>query len=171
VDATSLSCAHPTVADQTPEPQRATTADAGREHEPSPAELRQLMDLADRYARQLVAAADPPPGVLLLAQAGDLAVVALAGPDPDVRTLPRLLAQRRPSSAVLVAAAAGALGGTEVDVVVVVGETSDGLRAARRFRVRACGRTRRLTRLPDHDAREASLVAPRLFPPLAAPPA
>jgi hypothetical protein len=70
--------------------------------------------------------------------------------------------------AVRVAAAEGALGGTEV---AGVGETSDGLRDARRFCVRACGRTRRLTRLPDHDVREASMVAPRLFPPLAAPPA
>jgi hypothetical protein len=37
--------------------------------------------------------------------------VALDGPDPDVRTLPRLLATRRPSLAVLVVAAEGALGG------------------------------------------------------------
>jgi hypothetical protein len=168
VEAATLDAADPTPADRTTEDPPATTAN-GERAERSTAELRRLMDLAERYARRLVAAADPPPGVLLLAQEGDLDVVALDGPDPDVRTVPRLLATRRPSSAVLVAAAEGALGGTEVDVVFLVGETSDGQRDERRFRVRACGRTRRLTRLPDHDAREASLVVPRLFPPLAAP--
>jgi hypothetical protein len=54
-------------------------------------------------------------------------------------------------------------------VVLVVGETSDGLRDERRFRVRACGRTRRLTRLSDTDAGETPPVIPRLFPPRAIP--
>ena len=129
------------------------------------------MELTDRYARRLVAAADPPPGVLLLAHEGNLDVVALDGPDPDLGALPRLLAKRRPTSAVLVAAAEGALGRTDAHTVLVVGETSDGLRDERRFRVRACGRTRRLTRLPDQDASQATGVAPRLFPPPAAHPA
>ena len=167
MEAATLDSADPTPADRTTEDPPSTTAD-GERAERSTAELRRLMDLAERYARRLVAATDPPPGVLLLADEGDLDIVALDGPDPDLRALPRLLAKRRPSSAALVAAAEGALGGMDVDVVFVAGETSDGLRDERRFRVRACGRTRRLTRLPDHDASAAPSAVPRLFPPPAA---
>jgi hypothetical protein len=168
VEATLLSAAHPTVADQTTE-QPETTADVSREQAQSTAELRRLMDLADRYARQLVAAAKLPPGVLLLVHQGDLDVVTLDGADPDVRALPRLLARRRPSSAAVVVAAEGTLGEAVGDVVLVVGETGDGLRDERRYRVRACGGTRRLTRLADHDASETPRATPRLFPPRAVP--
>jgi hypothetical protein len=164
VEATSPSSDRPIVADRAIDQQPEMHADASRQGQPT-AELRRLMDLADRYARQLVTAADAPPGVLLLVHGSDLDVVAFDGPHADVRALPRLLARRRPSSAALVVAARGALGGTDGDLVLVVGETSDGLRDERRFRVRACGRTRRLTRLPDRAARGAPGAALRLFPP------
>jgi hypothetical protein len=167
VEAATLDAADPTPADRTTEDPPATTAN-GERAERSTAELRRLMDLAERYARRLVAATDSPPAVLLLADEGGLDIVALDEPDPDLGALPRLLAKRRPSSAALVAAAEGALGGTEVDVVLVVGETSDSQRDERRFRVRACGRTRRLTRLLGYDASAAPSAVPRLFPPQAA---
>jgi len=167
VEAATPDDADRTPADRTTEDPPPATTD-GERTERLAAELRRLMDLAERYARRLVAATDPPPGVLLLADEGDLDIVALDGPDPDLAALPRLLARRRPSSAALVAAAEGALGGLDVDVVLVAGETSDGQRDERRFRVRACGRTRRLTRLPDHDAANAAPSAVhRLFPPQA----
>ena len=168
MEAATLDAADLTITDRTTEDPPATSADSERA-ERLTAELRRLMDLAERYARRLVAAIDPPPGVLLLADEGDLDIVALDGPDPDLGALPRLLAKRRPTSAVLVAAAEGALGGVDVDVVVVAGETSDGLREERRVRVRACGRTRRLTRLPDHDASAAPSTVSRLFPPRSVP--
>jgi len=168
VEATSPGPDRPIVADRDTEQQPGTHAGAGREQGQPVAELRRLMEFADRYARRLVAVTDPPPGVLLLAHEGDLDVIALDGPDPEVRAFPHLLARRRPSSAVLVAAAEGSLGRTDARLVFVVGETRDGLRDERRFRVRACGRTRRLMRLPDQDASQATGMAPRLFPPPAA---
>ena len=161
---TSHSAAQPTVANRTAEPQSAPTANISQEEEQPTTELRRLMDLADRYAHQLVAAADATPGVLLLVHGSDLDVVTLDGPGSDVRALPRLLARRRPSAAVLVTAAEHDPGIVD-GIVLVVGETSDGLRDERRFRVRRCGRTRRLTRLTDYDASEASPGTPRLFPP------
>jgi len=164
VEPTSPSTAHPAVIDPTAE--QPETTDVSRAQASSTDELRRLMDLAARCAHRLVSVADPPPGVLLLVHPGDLDVVTLDGPDPDVRGLHRLLVQRRPSSAALVMAA-DALGGSD-EFVVVVGETSDGLRDERRFRVRACGRTWRLTRLLDRDASDALQAAPRLFPPQAA---
>jgi len=165
----SHSAAQPTASDRTTEQQSAPTANSSQEQEQPTTELRRLMDLADRYAHQLVAAADAPSGVLLLVHGSDLDVVTLDGPGSDVRALPRLLARRRPSAAVLVTAAEHAPGTVDVGVVLVVGETSDGLRDERRFRVRACGRTRRLTRLTDYDASEASPGTPRLFPSWAVP--
>lgn len=160
VEPTALVVAHPSfVVHDLPD----TAVDASVD-EGSTAELRRLMDLADLYARKVVATADAPPGVLLLVHGGELEVVDLDGPDPDVRALPRLLARRWPSSAAVVVTIAGVLAGMD-DVVLVVGETSDGLRDEHRFRVRACGRTRRLTRLPDHSAVEAPTGVPRLFPP------
>ena len=128
-------------------------------------ELRQLTDLAERYARRLVVTADPPAGVLLLVEHDDLVIVALDGPDPDVRTLPRLVAKHDASSAAVVVAAQGALGGVDGGVVHVVGETVDGLRDERRFRVRPCGHTRRLTRLVYHNVSESPCAVPRLFSP------
>ena len=125
------------------------------------------MDLADRYAHRLISVVDSPPGVLLLVHPGDLDVVTLDGPDFDARAIPRIVVRRRPTSAALVMAAEAATGGAD-GLVLVVGETSDGMRDERRFRVRACGRTRRLTRLLDRDARGALKAAPRLFPPRAA---
>ena len=165
----SHSAAQPTASNRTTEQQSAPTANSSQEQEQPTTELRRLMDLADRYAHQLVAAADAPSGVLLLVHGNDLDVVILDGPDPDVRALPRLLARSRPSSAVLVATAEGVPGRIDGGIVLVVGETSDGLRDERRFRVRRCGRTRRLTRLPGRDAGEAPPVTLRLFPSWAVP--
>jgi hypothetical protein len=167
VEATLLSTAHSAVIDLTVERQPETTADVSRAQASSTDELRRLMDLAVRYAHRLVSVADPPPGVLLLVHPGDLDVIMLDGSDFDVREIPRLLAWRRPSSAALVVTAEDALGGPD-GLVLVIGETSDGLRNERRLRVRACRRMRRLTRLLDRDAKDALQAAPRLFPPRAA---
>jgi hypothetical protein len=167
VEAATLPAADPTPADRTAEDTR-DPVDAADQDERSTAELRRLMDLADHYAHQLVAEADAPLGVLLLVHDGDLDVVTLDGPDSNVWMLPRLLADRRPSSAVLVVASDGALRGSDGHLILV-GETSDGLRDERRFRVRPCGRTRRLTRVFGRDGNEARFAVPRLFPPRIAP--
>jgi hypothetical protein len=164
MEATSLSLAQSAIPTEAVELQ----SEVGTEETHTPglptAEFQRLMDLADRYARQLVATADAPPGVLMLVTGSDLDVVTLDGPDADVRSLPRLLAQRRPTSAVLVATDGSLLADLSDRLVVVVGETIDGQRDERRFRMRACGRTRRLTRIPDHDLSVAPSVVPRLFP-------
>ena len=131
---------------------------------PSTVVLGRLMDLADRYARQLVATAHAPSGVLLLACGSDLDVVTLDGPDADVRALPQLLAQRKPTSAGFVGTNGSRLTEPTPRLVLVVGETSDGYRDERRFRLRPCGRSRRLTRLPDPIPGEAPSIVPRLFP-------
>jgi hypothetical protein len=102
---------------------------------------------------------------MLLVEHGDLGVITLEGPDPDVRGLPRRLAQHHASSVAVVVAEHGALGRVDGGVIHVVGETVDGILVERHFRVRACRRTRRLTRLPDHDAGETPRVVPHLFPP------
>jgi len=167
VEAAALPAADPTPADRTAEETR-DLVDAADQVERSTAELRRLMDLADRYAHRLVAEADAPLGVLLLLHDGDLDVVTLDGSDSNVWTLPRLLVDRRPSSAVLMVASDGALQGPDGQLILV-GETSDGLRDERRFRVRPCGRTRRLTRLVGRDGSEAHFAVPRLFPPRVVP--
>jgi len=100
VEVTSPSSDRPTVVDRAAEQPPEAPADVSQQGRPT-AELRRLMDLADRYARRLVAAADAPPGVLLLVREGDLDVLALDGPDPDVRALPtcwRGVGHPRPSS-------------------------------------------------------------------------
>lgn len=164
MEASTLAAAVPPATNQ----QAEDPPDAGQD-ERSHLELQRLMHLADRYAHQLVADAESPSGVLLLVHGINLEVVVLDDPDTDVPALPRLLARRRPSSVAVVVAAEGALRGADGDVILVVGEISDGHRDERRFRLRACGRTRRLTRLPDHAAMEEPCVVPRLFPPQAAP--
>jgi hypothetical protein len=163
VEAATPVAADPTPADRTTE-HRCDALNARDGEERSAAELRRLMDLADRYAHQLVAATDVPVGVLLLVHHGDLDVLTLDDPDSGVWALPRMLALQRPSSAALVLASDDALRGPDGHVIVV-GETSDGLRDERRFRVRACGRARRLTRVGGRDEGEARPAAPRLFPP------
>jgi hypothetical protein len=164
VEATALVTADATPTDLlTHDPGGATDGDDRDDR--SLAEFRRLMDLADHDARRLMASADPPPGVLLLVEPGGLDVITLEGPDPDVRALPRRVALHHPSSAAVVVAQWGMPGGVDGGVVHVVGETVDGLRDERRFRVRACGHSRRLTRLRDHDAGDALRLVPRLFPP------
>jgi hypothetical protein len=132
-------------------------------------DLNRLMDLAESYARRLVAAAVSPPHVLLLVHQGDLDIVNLDGPDPDTRVLPRLLAERQASSAVLVLDADRTIVERADHHVAIVGETVDGAREERHYRVRPCGRTRRLTRLFDRDANEVPGLARRLFAPRSAP--
>jgi len=163
VEATSLSTAHSAVIDPTAENQPEMTTDVSRAQAPSMDELQRLMDLADRYAHRLVSVADSPPGVLLLVHPGDLDVIMLDGPDFDVRGIPRFLARHRPTSAALVMVAETTLWGAD-GLVLVVGETSEGQRDERRFRVRACGRTLRLTRHLDRDVSDVLQAAPRLFP-------
>lgn len=127
--------------------------------------LQALMAIADRYAHRLVAGADAPTAVLLIERAGDLDVVMLDGERQGVVPRVRLLLARSKatSAALLVEAPAAATeaGGAEL---WIVGESHTGETAGRRYRVRPCGRARRLTPLTggEHPAVEG-LFRP-LFP-------
>ena len=66
----------------------------------SGADLQQLMTIADRYARKLVADTGHLAGVLLIEHTGDLEIVVLEGDDQDVaRQARRLLARYQATSA------------------------------------------------------------------------
>jgi hypothetical protein len=127
--------------------------------------LQALMAVAELYARRLVADPGPPPPVLLLERAGDLDVVVLDGEGYDVIPQVRLLLGRSGanSAALLVEtpAAATGTGGTEF---WIVGESLDGATARRRYRVRPCGRARRLTPLADGDDPDVEGPFRPLFP-------
>jgi hypothetical protein len=139
----------------TPAPRQASSA----------ADLPRLMALAGHYARQLVAAANTPPEVLLIEHHGDLDIVMLDRPEPNVAVLRRLLAQHEATSAVLLVDVDSFVGGQGYHQFSIVGETRDGARDERHYRVRPCGRTRRLTRLLNHDVTSVASLAQPLFVP------
>jgi hypothetical protein len=165
VDAIPLVAVDHTLADRNAEQQGDTPPDTDAEPGRGTADLGRLMDLAKRHARRLVAATHAPPSTLLLVHRGDLEVVALDGASPDTQTLPRLLAQREASLAVLMVAAQGIIAGREGRLFTIVGETADGVREEWRYRVRPCGRTWRLARLWGREAVEAAGPPVTLFEP------
>jgi hypothetical protein len=169
MQATAPVVAEPSDGRDAVEPLAVAAPDVDVDQKQREADLQRLMDLADRYARHLVMAADSPLDVLLLVQHGDLEIVTLDGPRSDTRVLPRLLAQRQASMAVLLVDTDGTIDGRTDHRFSIVGETLDGLREERHYRVRSCGRTRRLTRLFDHDGNAVPSLAHRLFPPRTTP--
>jgi hypothetical protein len=135
------------------------------QHEHPAADLARLMALAGHYARQLVAAAHTPPEVLLIEHHGDLNIVMLDRPEPNVAVLRRLLAEHEATSAVLLVDVDSIVGGQGHHQFSIVGETRDGARDERHYRVRPCGRSRRLTRLLNHDVTSVASLAQPLFVP------
>ena len=136
------------------------------QHEPPASDLPRLMDLAGHYARQLVAAANTPPEVLLIEHHGDIDIVMLDHPEPNAAVLWRLLAQREATSAVLLVDVDSVIGGPGNHQFSIVGETREGTRDERHYRVRPCGRSRRLTRLVDRDITSVTSLAQPLFAPV-----
>ena len=116
------------------------------------------MAIADRYARRLVADASSPPAVLLVERAGALDVVMLDGEGRAVDLQARhLLGQSGATSAALLLDASPA-------GFWILGERIDGATARRRYRVRPCGRARRLTPLADGEDPEIEDAFRPLFP-------
>ena len=129
------------------------------------ADLRALMAIADRYARRLAAEVSSPPAVLLVERAGELEIVALDGEGRDVLPQVRLLLGRSGAgSAALLTEAPASQRGANGAGFWIFGESSDGTTARRRYRVRPCGRARRLTPLADGEDPEVEAVFRPLFP-------
>jgi hypothetical protein len=129
------------------------------------ADLQALMAIADRYARRLVADAGSPAAVLLIERAGDLEVVVLDdegwGVVPQVRLL---LARSGATSAALLVEVPAPPAGAANTGFWILGEGIDGATARRRYRVRPCGRVRRLTPLADGEDLEVEDLFRPLFP-------
>jgi hypothetical protein len=131
----------------------------------SGADLRQMMMIAERYARTLAADAGSPPRVLMFERDGELDFAALDGQDRDAATQARrLLAQRGATSAVLLFESEDALGGDGHAVFCILGETNEGETAARRYRVHPLSRRRRLSVLSGDEGPESEDVFRPLFP-------
>jgi hypothetical protein len=129
------------------------------------ADLQALMAIADRYARRLAADAGAPAMVLLVERAGDLDVVMLDGDGRDVVPQARLLLARSgATSAALLVDAPMTPDGATHDGFWILGEGIDGTMARRRYRVRPCGRARRLTPLADGEESEVEALFRPLFP-------
>jgi hypothetical protein len=127
-------------------------------------DLRRLMAIADRYARKLVAGAAPPPRVLLLERGGELDVVMLDGPARDAAaSVRRLLERHRATSAALMVELRGLPNGPVEGAFCILGETVEGAMEERRYRMRPCGRGRRLTPLAGGAFEVEGLLRP-LFP-------
>jgi hypothetical protein len=118
---------------------------------PAAAELRQLMPLAERYARELVSTTEARANALMLVHRGALDVLPLDGTSTITAAVWRLLGDRQASSAALMIATSEA--GIEPfgHAYHIIGETTDGLRDVWHYRVRGCGSGRRLTRQPAGD--------------------
>jgi hypothetical protein len=115
---------------------------------PRPSDLQRLMTIADRYASKLVAEGDLTSGVLLIGRADELTVVGLDGPGLDAMMVRRLLTLHRATSAALI---------VEIEltaperILCTLGETAEGATDGRVFRIRPCGRRRRLTARASDD--------------------
>jgi hypothetical protein len=122
------------------------------------AALQALMAIADRYARTLVASPDAPMAVLLIERAGDLDVVMLDEEPTDAIAQVRLsLGHSGATTAALLVEVAPA-------AFWIFGENVEGMTARRRYRIRPCLRTRRLTSLVNVDDPEIVGVFSPLFP-------
>jgi len=139
-------------------------------------DLQRLMAIADGYARRLVADAGPSCAVLLIERAGDLDVVTLddLGRGFVARARGLIAYHRATSAALLVEVRTASIGraadtvirllGEPVDTVFcIVGETIEGVRDERYFRVRRCGRGRRLTPLTGGRCPEVEYLSRPLF--------
>ena len=139
-------------------------------------DLRRLMAIADRYARNLVADAGSPCAVLLIERGGELEIVMLDDPGRGSAARARgLIAHHRATSAALLLEVRAAAIGWAADTVVrilgepvhtvfcIVGETIEGVRDERYFRVRRCGRGRRLTPLTGGRCPEVEYLSRPLF--------
>jgi hypothetical protein len=134
-----------------------------------PDELPRLMDLADRFARRLVADARRPAPVLMMVHGSELDIVTLDGGVPPMHAAQRLLAGRPSSSAALLFDTFGVPGDEPDAAFYIVGETVAGTRDVRRYRVRPCSSGRRLTRMFERGVSGLQdSVPPPLFARLAA---
>jgi len=129
------------------------------------ADLRALMAIADHYARRLVADAASPSPVLLVERVGALDIVVLDGDGRDI--VPRirlLLGHSGASSAALLIEPTTLQGAPSDPGFWIFGEGIDGTMARRRYRIRPCGRARRLTPLADGDDPDVEGLFRPLFP-------
>src|SRR6185436_15090090 len=109
--------------------------------------------------------AGAPAMVLLVERAGDLDIVMLDGDGRDVVPQVRLrLARSGATSAALLIEAPMTPDGATHDGFWILGEGIDGTTARRRYRVRPCGRARRLTPLVDGEESEVEALFRPLFP-------
>jgi hypothetical protein len=122
------------------------------------------MFITDRFARRLVADKDLPAGVLLIERGGDLQVEILTGSERDVAVeTRRQLAQQHATSATLIVRSRIPSNGLIEERCYVFGETEEGESNDRGYRVRPCGRRRRLTPLIDEHAAEVAALYRPLF--------
>lgn len=129
------------------------------------ADLQALMVIADRYARRLAMDPDAPSATLLLERSGALDIVTLGDEGQDVLPSVRLLLARSgASSAVLLVETPATSAGTNAVTFWIVGESIEGAFARRRYRIRPCGRGRRLTLVAGDDAADEAAAAGLLFP-------
>ena len=135
-----------------------------------PPALQSLMTLADRYARKLVAQSATPVGVLLIERAGALDIVMLERGHGDAAVTTRqLLSQYQATSAALMIEAPSQEQGLAERVFCILGESIDGVTDERHYRLRSCGRGRRLTALTDGPNQEVEGWFRPLFAVHAAP--
>jgi len=129
------------------------------------AALQALMAIADRYARRLAADASSPSAVLLVERAGELDVVVLEDEGYDVISQVRLLLGRSgATSAALLIEPSTISSGPSDPGFWILGESIDGATVRRHYRVRPCGRVRRLTPLADGDDPDVEGPFRPLFP-------
>jgi len=129
------------------------------------ADLQALMAIADRFARRLAMVPGTPVAALLLERAGALDIVMLDGEGRDVIPHVRLLlAQSGATSAALLLEVPAASMATIDAGFWIIGESIEGMVARRRYRVRPCGRRRRLTLSASDDNSEVEAVLRPLFP-------
>jgi hypothetical protein len=131
------------------------------------ATLARLMAITDLFARRLVADSESPAGVLLIERDGELQIVMLNGSERDVAVKARRqLAQQHATSAALIVNARAPSADRVEERWYVLGETDEGAASERGYRVRPCGRRRRLTPLAASEpAPEVSCLYRPLFAP------
>jgi hypothetical protein len=130
----------------------------------SPSALSPLMSIADRYARQLMAQASLTTGVLLIERDGQLDIIRLDDEHGNmITTAQRLLTEHGATSAALLLEVSPSVDDLGGGILCIFGGSVAGETAERRYRIRGCGRTRRLTPVSPRETLEVPVFAETLF--------